>query len=273
MRRLADGGEAIVARGLELRYDGVTAVGASDLDIPRGGVAVIIGPNGSGKSTLLAAMAGLHQPAGGTIRVLGSEPSKVRERIALVLQATKVNDALPVTVREVVGMGRYPARGLLGRLNGTDRESIDRAMTRLGLERLSSAHLPELSGGQRQRVFVAQGLVQEHEILLLDEPLTALDMVSSEVISEAIAEEREQGMTVVVTTHDMTEARRADHVVVMSSRVMASGLPEEALTPQVIAEAYGVPLDTFGADGVHVDDAAHLHDDERHVHVHRSEQT
>ncbi|MPZ52530.1 MAG: ATP-binding cassette domain-containing protein [Acidimicrobiia bacterium] len=263
---------AVVCQGLHIRFDRVTAVAPSNLIIPGTGVTAVIGANGSGKSSLLNAIAGLHPAASGSISVLGEAPEEISGRIAYVLQSTKVNDALPVTVREVVAMGRYASRGLLGRFQPSDLDRIDQALEALGLADISRSHLHELSGGQRQRVFVAQGLVQDHDLLLLDEPRTALDLVSTEVITQAIDGERERGIPVVLTTHDMAEAREADHVVVMAGRVVASGSPAETLTPQVIAEAYGLPEDAFD-QRVHVDDAAHNHEDEWHQHMDLSAHT
>lgn len=257
---------AVDATDLELRFGDDVVLAASTFSLPSPGVSVLIGPNGSGKSTLLAAISGLHEPSRGEVRVLGANPHRVQSRIAFVPQATRVNDALPVTVREVVTMGRYASHGLTARLRGDDRAAVEGVIARLGLEDLAGRHLRELSGGQRQRVFVAQGICQDRDLLLLDEPTTALDLVSSRVIEEVIAAEREEGRSVVVTTHDLADAREADHVLLLANRVVAAGPPAEVLTTPHLSEAYRHDLAGTVGDP-YLDDAAHQPAAPRHVHV------
>ena len=122
---------------------------------------------------------------------------------------------------------------------------------------MASRNIASLSGGQRQRVFVAQALAQDHNILLLDEPLTGLDVPSARVIDDIIHEEPEQGCTVVYTTHDLDEARSADYVILTAGRVIAAGTPDEVLTAEHLAEAYG--LGTLHPEGHNhgVHDPAH----------------
>lgn len=256
---------AVEASDLVLSYGSTVAVTESSFRLPEAGVTVVIGPNGSGKSTVLAAIAGLHRPTAGRVRTLGADPVDVRSRVAFVPQSTQVNDALPVTVREVVAMGRYSSLGLMGRFGEQDREALEEALERLDLTDLQGRHLRELSGGQRQRVHVAQGLVQERDLLLLDEPTMALDVVSSQVIHEAIADEANRGRPVVVTTHDFGEARQADYVLLLAGRVVAEGPPDQVLTAQHLAAAYGFEAGELEGH-LHLDDAAHRPAARRHVH-------
>ena len=258
---------AVRAEDLVLAYGSNVALGASSFEIPRGGITVLIGPNGSGKSTLLGAMAGLIDPVGGSIDVPGLEGSE--QRISYVLQSTKVNDTLPVTVREVVTMGRY-AGARARRLDAGDQAAVDNAMRRMGITHLAGRHLRELSGGQRQRVLVAQGLAQEHEILLLDEPLTGLDLTSAQAIDNVIHDETRTGCTIVMTTHDLAEAQVADHVVLLSGRVVASGAAEEVLTLENLTAAYGPNLLHVEGERLFIDDPAHRPVPGRHDHRDRS---
>ena len=147
-----------------------------------------------------------------------------------MLQTTDVDRTLPVTVRETVTMARYALRGRFGRLRAADRAAVDAALERMDVADLAGRQLHELSGGQRQRVLVAQGLAQQADLLLLDEPVTGLDVVSRELILEAVAAERAAGRTVVVSTHDLDDARRADVVMLLANRVVAFGPPDEVLT-------------------------------------------
>jgi iron complex transport system ATP-binding protein len=263
---------AACGHGVEARYGDIVALSASDFTIPAGSFTALIGPNGSGKSTLLSVVAGLRAPTAGTVEVLGRSAEAARQRVAFVPQSTMVNDLLPVTVREVVGMGRYASLGLLGRAKRDDRDAIEEALGTLFLEGLADRHVRELSGGQRQRVFVAQGLAQERDMLLLDEPHTGLDIQSEAVISTVIEQERVSGRTVVVTTHDLAEASRADHVVLLSGRVVAEGPPEQVLTAEPLSEAYRAKI--VEVDGRLVfDDPAHAASFVPHVHFDRASGT
>lgn len=243
-------------RGLVLAYGATTAVAASDFTIPQGGVTAIIGPNGSGKSTLLHALAGINEPKSGVLTVFGADTSQAWRKVAYVMQSLAFPEGTPITVREVVAMGRYPNYGWFGRPRKADRERVQFAMKLLDVEHLAKRHLGELSGGQRQRVYVAQGIAQDHEALLLDEPLTGLDLVSAKTIDTIIHSERDRGHSVVLTTHDLAEANAADHVILMSGRVVASGPPAEVLTRSNLETAYGLgslhePGDDFLDDPGH----------------------
>ena len=255
--------------GIVLTYGGHLAVDASDFIVPAGRLTAIIGPNGSGKSTLLNALAGLLPPARGALEVLGRPPAKVHRRVAYVLQATKVNEVMPVTVVEAVAMGRYAVLGPWGFLRGPHRRAYLEAMDRLEITDLADRHLNDLSGGQRQRVFVAQGLAQQADLLLLDEPVTALDMVSAERIRAAIDTEIERGATVVMTTHDVADANQADHVILMAGRVHVEGPPAQALHPDRLSEAYGIGIIHLEDGALVLDDAHHRPAAERHVHFER----
>lgn len=244
---------AVRASDLVLAHDGEVAVGRSSFEIPMGRVTAIIGPNGSGKSTLLDGIAGLLQPVAGSIEVVSATGGPAR--ISYVLQSTKANEWLPISVREVVAMGRYAGRGR--RLRHEDREAVDRAMERTGLTDLGGRHLYDLSGGQRQRAFVAQGLAQDHDVLLLDEPMTGIDLPTARAIDAVVHEERTSGCTIILTTHDLSEAQVADHVVLLGGRVVASGPPAEVLTAANMAAAYGSSL-------LHVEPGEPIFDDPAH---------
>ena len=263
--RLTDA--AITATDLELRYGQTVAIAASSFTIPAGTITAIIGPNGSGKSTLLNAISGLTTPSSGSITTTAGDATS----IAYVLQATRVNQALPVTVREVVSMGRYARRGAYGRLTDDDRAAVDEAMERVGITDLAGKHLDELSGGQRQRVFVAQGLAQDHTILLLDEPLTGIDIAAAQAIDAVIHDESRRGCTVVMTTHDLSEAQVAHHVLLLAGRVVASGPPDEVLTRDNLVAAYGTSLLHVDDGGqLFLDDPAHTPMPGRHAHRERT---
>lgn len=243
---------AVRAERLVLGYGPKIAVHASDLEIPAGTTTAIIGPNGSGKSTLLNAVAGVIEPRSGSLTLPGV---RGRRRVSYVMQSIAFPTGTPITVAEVVGMGRYASLGWLRWMGLEDRRRVREAMERLEITDLATRHLGELSGGQRQRVYVAQGIAQDHDILLLDEPLTGLDMVSSTTIDRIVHAEREDGQTIILTTHDLDEARAADFVVLMDRGVLAAGPPEQVLTKRNLERAYH--LGGLHEPGEFLDDPAH----------------
>ncbi|MDP1818366.1 MAG: zinc ABC transporter ATP-binding protein AztA [Acidimicrobiales bacterium] len=241
-------------RDVVLAHGAHEVLAAATFDVPMGAVTALIGPNGAGKTTLLHAIAGLLHPRSGALDV----PARARRGgVAYVLQVTEVSTSLPLTVRETVAMGRYAATGLVRRLRADDRASIERAMEALAITDLARRPLHELSGGQRQRAFVAQGLAQEAEVLLLDEPITGLDLVSRQHILDTIAAERAAGHAIVVSTHDLGDASQADHLLLLAGRVVASGRPEAVLTDEHLADAYGGHLLELGGRTLIIDDHAH----------------
>lgn len=257
-------GAAVVARDLVLGYGAQVALSASTFRVPAGRITAVIGPNGSGKSTLMSAIAGLLEPTSGTLEVAALRHDA--RRIAYVLQTTKVNESLPVTVEEVVRMGRYATTGWFRPLRAPDHAAVSEAMERTGVTDLRGQQLHHLSGGQRQRVYVAQGLVQDHDLLLLDEPLTGIDLPTARAIDQIIHDETDRGCTVILTTHDLSEAGAADHVVLLAGRVVAEGPPDQVLDAANLAAAYGAALLHLGEEVPMLDDAAHRPVDDRHVH-------
>ena len=217
------------------------AVSASTFTIPCGKITAVIGPNGSGKTTLLQSVAGILSPSAGRIEVLGQPVKDVKQDISFVMQSVVFPTGTPITVKDVVCMGRYAQRGWFGIFRPHDRAAINYAMETMNITDLKHRHLEELSGGQRQRVYVAQGIAQGHEILVLDEPMTGLDLKSMRIIDDVIhTEVEEHGHSVILTTHDLDEAAAADHVILMDGRVIASGTPEEVLTRENLEKAYGL---------------------------------
>jgi manganese transport system ATP-binding protein len=240
-----------------VRYGAIEALHDVSLTLPAGTVTAIIGPNGSGKSTLVGLLSGLVRPSSGSVEVLGAPVGAHRREVAHVLQTTAVEAAGAITVFEAVRMGAYGRRGVLGRLTREDRARVRRALERLDIAELAGRSLEMLSGGQRQRVHVAQGLAQGASVLVLDEPIAGLDLVSQEVIARVVTEERAVGHTVVVTTHDVGTAADADLVVLLATEVVAFGPPSEVLTPHHLTHAYGGHAHLLEDGTVIIDDPHH----------------
>lgn len=241
------------AHELELAHGAHRALAPASFSIPSGAITALIGPNGAGKSTLLHALAGLLPARSGRLELAVTRP----QGVAYVLQGTQVPTHLPLTVRETVTMGRYATTGPWRRLRGTDRTLIEGAIDALGLAPIAHRPLHELSGGQRQRAFVAQGLAQDAELLLLDEPITGLDVVSRQHILDAIRGERAKGRAVVVSTHDLGDAQASDHLLLLAGRLVAEGSPAAVLTEANLADAYGGHVLRLGGGTLILDDHAH----------------
>lgn len=241
----------LTIRGLEVRYGDTVALTDVDLDVAAGTSLAVIGPNGSGKSTLLNAIAGINEAAAGSITYDGSTP-------ALVLQSTEVDRSLPITVKDTVGLARYPTLGLLRRFTAADRDAVDDAMRRLDITDLATKQLHDLSGGQRQRVLVAQGLAQQSDLLLLDEPVTGLDVTSRGLILDVIHDELAADHSVIVTTHDLDDARICDQVLLVDKHAIAVGTPDEVLTEDNLIHAFGGRFIRVG-DRLILDDPHHHH--------------
>jgi ABC-type Mn2+/Zn2+ transport system ATPase subunit len=253
-----------VLRGVTVARARTTVLTVESLAIPRG-VTAVVGPNGSGKSTLLHAIAGLLPVGEGEVTIDGRPADRMRRDIAYVLQAQHASEHLLVTADEVVGLARSATLGPFRPMRRDDRNAVTRATDRLEVTHLGRRQLVDMSGGQRQRVFVAQGLAQEADVLLLDEPMAGLDVVSAQQIREVIEQERTAGRFVLVATHDLDDARSADFVVLLKGRVIAAGTPEEALRPEALREAYGSRVLDLGGHMIAVDDGVH-HEDHEHDH-------
>jgi len=244
-------GTALHVDNVDVRYGSHTVLQHASIEVPPGTSLAVIGPNGSGKSTLLNAIAGLTPLASGSIAYAGKPP-------AYVLQSTAVDPSLPITVRETVALARYPERGLLGRFRAGDVAAIEDAMERLDVSDLANRQLHDLSGGQRQRVFVAQGVAQQSDLLLLDEPITGLDLPSQKAILDVISDETAGGRSVILTTHDLDDAQLCDQVLLLDRHVIASGRPEEVLTEDNLIHAFGGRFVRVG-DRLILDDPHHHH--------------
>lgn len=252
---------ALCARSLDVGYGGATVVAGIDVAVAPGDTLAVVGTNGSGKSTFLKTVVALEQPVGGTLEVLGGRPGAAPARVAYVAQHHRGSTILPIRARDVVAMGRFAGKGLLGRLGPEDRRLIDAALERMGITDLAGEALRDLSGGQRQRVHLAQALARQPDLLVVDEPTSGLDAVGRHLLEDALAAERARGCAVIVATHDMAEAMRADGCLLLAGRVVAAGPPREVVTPARLVETFGLVITDMG-DGVLVMDREHQHDHE-----------
>jgi ABC-type Mn2+/Zn2+ transport system ATPase subunit len=235
-----------------------------------GSLLAVVGPNGAGKSTLLKLMAGLARPWSGRIQVLGGPPGREARRVAYVPQAELVDWAFPVTVEDVVMMGRFPRLGPVRRPGRDDRRAVHEALGRVQMDHHLQTQIGRLSGGQRRRVFLARALAAEPDVFLLDEPVTGIDATTQELLMDLLEAQAARGKTVVATTHDLAcAAGRFQQVLAVNRTVVAYGPSNIVLDAKVLAAAYGGHLLVIEGTTVVLDDAHH-HDDanpgERHFH-------
>jgi zinc transport system ATP-binding protein len=190
----------------------------------------VAGPNGGGKTTLLRLVLGLEEPRTGTVRLLGAPPRRRGgPRAAYLPQRALVGGEAPVTVRELVSVGRLAPSGLLGPLSRGDREAVGRAISRVGLERRADAPLRELSGGQQQRAFIAKALASEPALLALDEPTTGVDAESQESLAQLLdGLHTELGVTILYVSHEFGAVERVvERLVLVRGRIVFDGRPDD----------------------------------------------
>jgi ABC-type Mn2+/Zn2+ transport system ATPase subunit len=235
-----------------------------------GSLLAVVGPNGAGKSTLLKLMAGLIAPWTGRVQILGAPAGREARRVAYVPQAELVDWGFPVTVEDVVMMGRFPRLGPVRRPGRDDRRAVVDALEQVDMARHLRTQIGRLSGGQRRRVFLARALAAEPDLFLLDEPVTGIDATTQELLMDLLEAQAARGKTVVATTHDLAcAAQRFQQVLAVNRTIVAYGPSDIVLDADVLARAYGGHLLMLDGGRVILDDAHH-HDDaapgERHFH-------
>jgi manganese/zinc/iron transport system ATP- binding protein len=232
--------EAVIAvRGLTVSYGHKPVLRSVSFDVPAGNLVGIVGPNGAGKSTLLRAMLGLIQPDSGSIRIGGMAVDQCRDRLAYVPQTEAVDWDFPVTVLDVVLMGRYGRLGWFGRPQRADHDAAEHALGLVAMSEYRDRHIRQLSGGQQQRVFLARALCQESDILLLDEPFSGVDAATEQAIFQLIEKLTTEGKTLIVVNHDLSVLDRFDLVMLLNQQVVAFGPTNEVMTDQNLRRTYG----------------------------------
>jgi manganese/iron transport system ATP-binding protein len=233
-----------------VRYNGEPALDDITLRLMPGERVAIVGPNGAGKSTLLKVVAGILPPTKGDVTVYGQGASG-HICIGYVPQRSQVDWNFPVTVEDVVLMGRVARLGLFRQAGRVDWKLVHQSLTQVGMDGLARRQIGELSGGQQQRVFIARAIAQEAELLLMDEPLTGLDIPSQEAIFNILDNLRDRHMTVLLSTHDLhLAADRFDRLMLLRRRLLGLGSAEQVLTPENLRLAYGAQMTILrGAEG------------------------
>ena len=230
------------------------------LEVGRGEFVGIVGPNGAGKTTLLTLINGLARLLQGRVWVLGqpmssADGTNVRKQTGYVAQLHNIDPRMPITVREVVMIGRYGRLGLFHRPGKADWELVDRLLELVGMSHLASRPIGHLSGGELQRMAIARCLAQEPEIFLLDEPTGSLDWRAQRELLDLVRDiHRSQQLTTLFVTHDLNSLPKAcDRVLLMKEgRIWWQGAPSQALDERILAELYGAPVYIIRHEGEQV---------------------
>lgn len=232
---------AVDIHQLTVNYEKTSALWDINVSILKGSLVGVIGPNGAGKSTLLKALLGIVKPLSGNVRFFGKPFNKVNEKIAYVPQKGSIDWDFPITVFDVVLMGRFgKLRGLLKWYTKADKQAARKMLDHLEMGDLADRQISALSGGQQQRLFIARALLQEAEILLLDEPFAAVDKGTEDIIIRLLKKLREEGKTILVVHHDLNTAPHYfDQILLLNTSLVAYGDVEETLTPRNLSLTYG----------------------------------
>jgi manganese/zinc/iron transport system ATP- binding protein len=245
------GGGGLVIADLSVAYRQKAVLQGVSARIERGQVIGIIGPNGGGKSTLLRAILGIVPITRGSVTLFGRPATRMRSRMAYVPQREIVDWDFPVTVWDVVMMGRYPRIGWLHRPGPRDTALVADVLRQVGMWEARRTQIGQLSGGQQQRVFVARALAQEADVLLLDEPFNGIDAQTQEVIRAIIESGRRAGKIVLLATHDLVSASCAcDCLCCLNQRLVSYGPTRDTYTAENLAATYGGPVIMLRPDGV-----------------------
>jgi manganese transport system ATP-binding protein len=233
----------ITVNNLNVAYSNARlALYNTDCTVESGTITGLVGPNGGGKSTLFKSIMGFLQPSQGQIRIGGLPIKKAQKRqlIAYVPQSDEVDWNFPVSVFDVVMMGRYGYMNLLRIPTAKDRRLVMESLQRVGMSQFRHRQIGELSGGQRKRAFLARALAQEGKVILLDEPFTGVDVKTEKQIIDLLIQLREEGHTILVSTHDLASISTfCDRTILLNRTVLASGTTEETFTEENLVMTFG----------------------------------
>ena len=236
--------------------------------VPHGARVAVVGPNGAGKSTLFKGLVGLLPLKSGRILIHGLDLGLHQDCVAYVPQREEVDWKFPVTVSDVVMMGRFGKLGWLRRPSKADQDVVRESLNQLGIADLEKKSIGELSGGQQQRVFLARAVAQEPHILLMDEPFTGVDITTQETTLNLLDTLRERSVTAIISTHDLNlAANRFDFIILLNKRLIAFGPPGEVMRQENLARAFGNSLLVMENGAMLVDECCPPDEDYPHEHT------
>jgi len=239
----------------DIGYGDNTILHDLTFSVPHGAHVAVVGPNGAGKSTLFKALVGLLPLQKGRILIHGLSLGHHKDCVAYVPQREEVDWRFPVTVSDVVMMGRFDHQGWFKGASKTDKLVVEKSLAQMGIADLSTHSISDLSGGQQQRVFLARALAQEPHILLMDEPFTGVDAPTQEATLKLLDDLRNAQVTVLISTHDLNlAATRFDFMLLLNHRLIIFGKPDEVMRRENLAKAFGSQLMIMPDGAVLVDD-------------------
>ena len=242
---------ALELHDLTVAYHQKPVIYGIDVKVAPGSLVGIIGPNGAGKSTLIKAIMGVLPLTGGWVKVFGESFAKSCNRVGYVPQRESVDWDFPVSVMDVVLMGRYGRLRVGQRPTTQDREIARECLEKLQMLPFASRQIGNLSGGQQQRVFLARALAQQSDLYLMDEPFVGVDAATEAAIVTLLRELKAAGKTILVVHHDLASAREYfDHLLLLNMRLVAYGPTAELFNADILQQTYGGRL-TFMADVAH----------------------
>ena len=225
---------------VSVSYEKKTVLWDIDLTIPKGSLCGIVGPNGAGKSTLIKAIMGLVPINSGYIKLFDQDLNKVRKKISYIPQKETVDWDFPISVMDIVLMGRYPSIGLFKKPNKNDKKEALLSLKKVGMEAYSKRQISQLSGGQQQRVFLARALTQNAEIYLMDEPFAGIDATTENTIIDLLKQLSKSGKTIIVVHHDLHSVQNYfDWLIMLNLHLIASSNIKDAFTKELLEKTYG----------------------------------
>lgn len=237
---------------LTVNYDKTPVLWDIHFKIPQGALVGVVGPNGAGKSTLLKTLLGMIEPLSGEIKFFGQSLKDVRAKIAYIPQRSSVDWDFPLTVEDVVLMGRYGHLGLLKWPKKEDKRRVHEALERVGMLSFLHRQIGELSGGQQQRVFIARALVQEADLYLMDEPFAGVDLTTEKTLVALFEELVSQGKTLLIVHHDLSTVQSYfKWLIMLNTCLVASGPTSEVFHVNHL-------LRTYGKDSLFLDEIAKI---------------
>jgi len=225
---------------ISINYDGIKAIDSLNFSLNHGQRVAVIGPNGAGKSTLFKALIGLLPLENGKIFIHGRPLGHHFDCVAFIPQREEVDWMFPVTVRDVVQMGRFNGSPRFKKYSKYDNEIVMESMAQMDILELSNRSIDNLSGGQQQRVFIARALSQKPHILLMDEPFNGVDVFTQEIIWNLLDKLKQDMVTVMIATHDLNIASlKFDSVLLLNKKMISYGPPSEVFTQDNLKAAFG----------------------------------
>jgi len=242
-------------KNISVGYNGSPVLQDVTFQIPHGARVAVVGPNGAGKSTLFKALVGLLPLRSGQIFIHEMALGHHLDCVAYVPQRSEVDWRFPVTVSDVVMMGRFGRMNWLQAPGRVDHQVVQTSLQQMGIADLADRSISDMSGGQQQRVFLARALAQQPHIFLMDEPFTGVDASTQEATLQLLDHLRQQNVTVLISTHDLSlAATRFDSILLLNKRVLAYGSPQEVLSPDNLRQAFGTHILDMESGAMLVDD-------------------